>query len=347
MSSIPESDDRLILTLHQLTSLLASTPDLDGMLEPAFRLVTSYFDAKGGALAFFDEAADGPPVVKSSGAVDSLEAQSDAFSAAARWVKERRQPLFVANADWTPSEEFAANPDPPVPVQEGMLVYTPVCVGENVRAVLALARREGNPPFTEEDLPVLALIADYLAVALENDRRVKSVHALTITDDTTGLFNARHFKSMLESEIYRSARYAYEFSLVFMDLDFFKRVNDRFGHVTGSKLLAAVSRLVKKELRLIDSAFRYGGDEFILLLPQTSKQNALVVVRRLREGLNATEFPVGEGGSLRVTASYGVACFPADGTTPQDVLRASDEAMYRVKTASRDGIALAGEEGLV
>lgn len=345
MALISERDNRLISTLHQLALLLASTPDLDGMIEPVFRLITSHFDATGAALTSFDETAGTQTVVKSFGALAGLEAQSDASPALAH-VMERRQALLAPDADWARREEFRRDPGSLAGVQAGRLVYVPLAVGESVRAVLSLVRGEGNPPFVEHDLPLLTLVADYLAMALENNRRIQSIHELTITDDTTGLFNARHFKSMLESEIYRSARYDYEFSLVFVDLDFFKRVNDRFGHVVGSKLLAAVSRLIKKELRLIDSAFRYGGDEFLLLLPQTSKQNALIVVRRLREALNATEFQAVDSGVLRVTASYGVASFPADGTTPQDILRASDEAMYRVKTASRDGIALAGEEGL-
>src|SRR5260370_423394 len=114
-------------------------------------------------------------------------------------------------------------------------------------------------------------------------RSVKRIHELTITDDCTTLYNARHMGFILETEIYRSQRYNYEFSIVFIDLDHFKQVNDTHGHLIGSKLLAEIGNALKMHCRLIDFAFRYGGDEFVILLPQTSKDNALNVPLRLHK----------------------------------------------------------------
>ena len=107
------------------------------------------------------------------------------------------------------------------------------------------------------------------------------IHELTITDDCTTLYNARHLNYMLDTEIYRSQRYSFEFSLIFIDLDHFKSVNDTHGHLVGSKLLAEIGNLIKDGLRQSDMAFRYGGDEFVILLPQTAKENACLVARRL------------------------------------------------------------------
>lgn len=356
MESLSDSSARLIVSLQQIGRALVAARELRPGLEAVLRLISTHFGAAAGSLTILAETG-GDVVVVTSSNPSEHELRPDPSPGAAQWVIEHGEPLFLRSRE----RPFGLSQDSPdllpsatadsagasARPRAGAVVYVPVGGAERALAALGLERDIEQPPFTEQDLPVLTVLADYLGIALENDRRTRRLHELMITDDTTGLFNARHLKSMLESEIYRSGRYGYEFSLVFMDLDFFKRVNDRFGHMTGSKVLAEVCRLVKRELRLIDSAFRYGGDEFILMLPQTSGENALVVVRRVQEALNGAGFPDGGGGILHMTASYGVASFPADGTTPQDLLHASDEAMYRVKSASRNGIAMAGHTGLV
>ena len=151
---------------------------------------------------------------------------------------------------------------------------------------------------------------------------------------------------MLTAEYERSRRYDLTFSIIFFDLDHFKTVNDRFGHLCGSRLLQEVGDLVRLSLRTVDIPTRYGGDEFVIILPQTPKEQALHVTRRLRLALNERVFLVNEGLEVRVTASFGVSNFPDDAQSRDDVLRLADEAMYRVKETTRDGIqiATAGDE---
>ena len=172
---------------------------------------------------------------------------------------------------------------------------------------------------------------------------MQRIHELTIIDDCTALYNARHLKFVLDAEIYRSTRYGHEFSVIFIDLDHFKQVNDVYGHLVGSKLLWMIGDILKSNLRLIDYAFRYGGDEFVVLLPQTSKANALRVARRVRDLLNSKVFFSEENLNIKVTASFGVATFPGDGRSHREILRWADEAMYLVKNTTRNNIALAGE----
>jgi len=187
----------------------------------------------------------------------------------------------------------------------------------------------------------LQSLCDYAAIAIENARAVEKIQELTITDDCTGLFNARHLYKTLETEVYRSARFGYEFTVLFIDLDHFKYVNDTHGHLIGSKLLAEVGYLVKAQLRLIDYAFRYGGDEFVVLLPQTGKDAGLVVAKRLRDNFRTGLFCREEGLNLNVRASIGLATYPQDAKTPQDIIRQADEMMYLVKNTTRDNIGIA------
>ncbi|MGA9756835.1 MAG: GGDEF domain-containing protein, partial [Candidatus Sulfotelmatobacter sp.] len=182
---------------------------------------------------------------------------------------------------------------------------------------------------------------DYAAIAIENARWVEKIQELTITDDCTGLYNARHLYKTLETEVYRSSRFGYEFSVLFIDLDHFKSVNDTHGHLIGSKLLAEIGYLVKAQLRLIDFAYRYGGDEFVVLLPQTGKDQALVVAKRLRDALRASSFCRDEGLNLNVRASIGLATYPHDARDAHDIIRQADEMMYLVKNTTRDNIGIA------
>jgi diguanylate cyclase (GGDEF)-like protein len=200
--------------------------------------------------------------------------------------------------------------------------------------------------FGEAELYFLQSLCDYAAIAIENAKSVERIQELTITDDCTGLFNARHLYKTLDAEVYRSSRFGYEFSVIFIDLDHFKQVNDTHGHLVGSKLLAEIGYLIKAQLRLIDFAFRYGGDEFVVLLPQTGKDAALVVARRMRELLRASIFCVEEGLNLNVRASMGMATFPHDAKTPHDIIRQADEMMYLVKNTTRDNIGIA-QRGLM
>jgi diguanylate cyclase (GGDEF)-like protein len=146
---------------------------------------------------------------------------------------------------------------------------------------------------------------------------------------------------ILETEIYRSQRYGYEFSVVFIDLDHFKQINDTHGHLIGSKLLAEVGNIVKSACRRIDFAFRYGGDEFVIVLPQASKENAFIVARRLHKLIGETHWLTNEGLDIHFTASIGVASYPTDAKTKVELLHLADEAMYAVKNTTRNAVAAA------
>jgi diguanylate cyclase (GGDEF)-like protein len=197
----------------------------------------------------------------------------------------------------------------------------------------------------------LRVVCDYAAIALENARHVRLVQHLSITDDCTGLFNARHLYTLLEQEIARFGPQHSKgriisiqqphFSLLFLDLDHFKSVNDRYGHLSGSRLLAEAGNLLKRVLGPTHAAFRYGGDEFVALLRDLDKPAAAELSHNLRERLASEPFLSAEGLALTITGSFGLATFPQDGANLHDLIRSADTMMYAAKAAGRNRVVIA------
>jgi len=161
----------------------------------------------------------------------------------------------------------------------------------------------------------LNALCDYAAIAIENARAVEQIQELTITDDCTGLYNARHLYKVLEAEVYRSARYNYEFSVIFIDLDHFKQVNDTHGHLIGSKLLADIGFTIKSQLRLMITRSAMAAMSLSCCCP-ADKDQGFVVARRIQESLRASAFCKAEGLDLNVRASMGMATYPHDASNP-------------------------------
>ncbi|HVB35864.1 MAG TPA: sensor domain-containing diguanylate cyclase [Candidatus Acidoferrales bacterium] len=257
----------------------------------------------------------------------------------AGWVAQTGEVVVVP--DTRKDSRFFSQVDEKTKTQTRSIVAVPVRFRDQCLGVIELINCVGDTGFSARELALLEALADYAAIAIENARHVQRIHELTITDDCTTLYNARHLNFMLDTEIYRSHRYSYEFSLIFIDLDHFKAVNDTHGHLMGSKLLGEIGTMVKSNCRLIDFAFRYGGDEFVLLLPQTSKDNACRVARRLHRLIKETEWLKNDALNVRITSSVGVASYPLDSADKAGLLHLADEAMYLVKNTTRDRVAAA------
>lgn len=158
-------------------------------------------------------------------------------------------------------------------------------------------------------------------------------------DPLTGLFNRAYFKDALSSEISRSKRQGTEFSLIFLDLDNFKSINDQYGHLTGDTVLVRLCDLIQKEKRAEDTAARFGGEEMIILLPGTGKMNALVKADRIRQKIEEQDFE-SDGQRFQVTVSGGIASYPLDSLSGQDLIECADKAMYRAKAGGKNRIEL-------
>jgi diguanylate cyclase (GGDEF)-like protein len=345
VAELKQQVERLSL-FHEIGKALFSTLDLQKILQTIMEKIGDLLQPDTWSLLMVDEKAQELyfDIAIGNGAEKLKDVRLKLGEGIAGWVAEHEEPVLVEDLRY--ENRFSPRSDEFMEPDSQSVLCVPIRGREQVLGVIELVNGLGKPSFSREHIPTLRSLADYAAIALENARYVQRMHELTIMDDCTALYNARHLNFVLDAEIYRSTRYGYEFSVIFFDLDYFKQVNDHYGHLVGSKLLWMVGDLLKSNLRLIDYAFRYGGDEFVIILPQTSKESALCVLRRLKDLLASEVFFRAENLNIKVTASFGIATFPADGRTHREILRMADEAMYLVKRTARNNIALAGK-GLV
>jgi diguanylate cyclase (GGDEF)-like protein len=325
---------------HDVAKALTSSLDLDSILQTIMEKMAEYFRPDTWSLLMVDdEHAELYFAIAVGPAAEALKnVRLKVGEGIAGWVAKHGEQLVVPDVAADP--RFAKRIDESTQWETQSIICVPLRSKLSVLGVIQLVNVDMSQ-FSEQELFFLQSLCDYAAIAIENARWVERIQELTITDDCTGLYNARHLYKTLDTEVYRSSRFGYEFSVLFIDLDHFKTVNDTHGHLIGSKLLAEIGYLVKAQLRLIDFAFRYGGDEFVVLLPQTSKDQALVVAKRLRDALRASSFCREESLNLNVRASMGLATYPHDARTAHDIIRQADEMMYLVKNSTRDNIGIA------
>jgi diguanylate cyclase (GGDEF)-like protein len=324
---------------HQVGKALTSTLDLQEVLSLIMGKISELLRPANWSLLLIDEKTQELyfqiSVGKNSSRIKDVRIRMG--QGLIGWVARTGEAAIIA--DVSQDSRFSPEIDGIMHQQIRSIVCVPLQSKERTLGVIALVNCF-EKEFPGEDLSMLRSMADYAAIAIENAMYVKQIQELTITDDCTNLYNSRHFNFMIDAELSRSKRYNYNFGLIFLDLDHFKWVNDNHGHLCGSRLLREIGRLIKLNLRDIDTAYRYGGDEFIILLPQTPKPSAIVVANRLCRLLNSNTIMLEEDVQINITASFGVAAFPDDASSKLELVRLADQAMYRVKKETRNGVGI-------
>lgn len=330
-----------LAVFHQVARALTQSLELREILDIIMQRMVQFFNPERWSMLMVDE--------KGQVLTYAIAVGEDAQSlrgltipmgeGLAGWVASTGNPLVVPDvskdAQW--SAFSRAHPE----LKISSIACIPVRSSDRTLGVIQLFNSKLDM-MSEYSQSFIRILCDYAAIAIQNARSVELIHQLTITDDCTGLFNARHLYTLLDEQVALSAHNRHhQFSLLFVDLDRFKQVNDTHGHLVGSRLLSEVGGLMKRVLGPENACFRYGGDEFVALLPGLPKQSAIEATNRLWKDLREARFLTGQGLSLDLSGSFGLATFPEDGNSVQAIIKSADTMMYAAKT-TRDNISVAG-----
>ena len=327
-----------LAAFNDIAKALTSSLELPDVLTVVMQKVSELLNPRNWSLLLYDEATDQLyfEVVVGQGAerlrILRIEPGEGIAGSVFASGKARRVDDVRDDPDFSTRFDHASE------FETRSVLAVPLRVRGHSLGVIELVNGPTDPFFTEDDLQALSGIAEFAAIAIDNARNFRKVQELTLTDEHTGLYNVRHLRVLLEKEVARAQRFQHPLSLIFLDLDHFKQVNDTHGHLVGSALLEEVARLLAGSIRQVDSAFRYGGDEFVVLLIETDANAAQLIAGRIRDGFNRRVFLGDRGLSIRITASFGVATYPDHATSSTALLGAADAAMYEAKAAGRDAI---------
>ncbi len=220
-------------------------------------------------------------------------------------------------------------------IASGAWLLYPIIVHERLMGVGQWIRSTAHP-YTEDDIARLDALVPQAAVAWENVRIRETMHQLAATDGLTGLWNQRKMTAVLREEMRRSGRYHRPLSVLMFDVDSFKSFNDTYGHPKGDQLLRNIASILKENVRTVDYAGRYGGEEFIVVLPETSKDDACRMAERVRYSVETYAMVQIDGQDIHRTVSVGVASYPEDALNPAEIVQRADEALYRAKRSGKN-----------
>lgn len=339
VGALQSSRDELQAGIARLGATLAGTHDLNRILSVVLDAAMAATRARAGAVLLLSPDRTTLELAVGQGLVDDGPLQLATGQGVAGQVAVTGRPLHGR----TGSGQLLPAPGEPTGTT---VVAVPLSSSTNVIGVLLLLDREDGEEFDERDLATLGTFTSQATVAVDNVLLHEETSRLSVTDGLTGLWNYRYLQLSLAKEVERATRFERPLSLLMLDLDHFKLVNDVHGHQRGDAVLVELAERIRGLVRDVDTLARYGGEEFVLVLPETDETGAVQAAERIRQAVRALPFGNAGDPPVVLTLSIGVAVFPVHGAGTVELLRAADDALYVAKREGRDAWRLAGLPGV-
>ncbi len=322
-----------IETLYESSRQLAKLMSLEQIIEKILSIVREILGHRNFSILLLSREQDALELkAKIEGGKITRYEQTQKFNLTGVWGEVVRNASVerVLDVQSDPREALAEKKDARAQLS------VPLIVGGRVFGILN-AESPDVGAFLDQDEKTLTILANHAALAIENFQLHSKTEELTILDELTGAYNYRYFRQKLEEEFKRAKRYRQPLSLMMMDIDWFKRCNDTYGHRFGNQVLKELVRIASKGIRDVDLLCRYGGEEFVVILPQTLKEDAREIAERIRVNLGQQLIELDKT-KTRVTVSIGVATFPEDASEADELIEKVDQALYQAKGRGKNQV---------
>ncbi len=317
---------------YTMSKTLSASLDLDNILERALKFSMDMVNAD--LTAFALQMNNKLRFVKADGVLAAVlvESGQSLEKGIVGWVMDKKK-TFHYSRNVRVKKVF---PDLPKPLLNmGSFLVMPLNVRNEAIGAFLISRKDHHP-FSSYELKLLEAMSAHVSASISNATMYRKMEELAITDGLTGLYNHRHFQERLSLELERCDRYKDKVSFLLADIDFFKKVNDDYGHPAGDKILKDVAGILRETIRNVDFASRYGGEEFAIILINADKEEAMNITQRIRTTVEKEKFDIGSGKKINITMSLGVAIFPADADNQSQLVSRADSALYLAKKEGRN-----------
>lgn len=329
-------DMKLSLRLYEVTRTIASTIDINQLYQTSIDALLQMVDADAGLAVFYEGGATNLEIKAAKHiALDTAERLVELIK-----TKYEKELQAQKNVNVIPASNLRDAGQQGCPDDMNSILIAPLVRGDSTTGFLMLFDK-GSNGFVARDAQNSAFIANHVSQAYDNARRYSDAKETAFIDSLTNLYNSKYLDIVLEKEMKRSDRLLMPLTVLFIDIDKFKQINDYNDHIVGSKVLVEFGKVLLKFVRDVDTVIRYGGDEYVIILVDADYDVAFKVAERIRQGIEHTPFLAEEGLDIRLTASIGVATYPIHARDKKELLKIADRAMYSAKDISRNVVYLA------
>lgn len=340
-ASICSYNTERLMACLEIGKLLTSTLNLHDILKLIMTRLSELVEAQNWSLFLKDPVTDELTFEIVVGLDDTTPLKNlrlQPGQGVAGYIAQTGEPLFIE--DVQQDTRFSTVADQKTGFRTRSIVGLPIQIHGHILGVLEVINVPNIKRFKGLDYPFLRILADYAAIAIQNSRNFNYIQDLSRRDEYTGLYNARHMYAVLEQLLKDAWVNSENLAVVFVDVDNFKEVVDTYGHLQGSQVLRDVGQTIQGCMAEKDLVFKYGGDEYVIVLPQCNQTEALASVQKILTALNTATYLVNDTLPIRVTASFGIAVYPDDASDSKDLLLKADNSMYDVKRTGKNAVGI-------